>query len=191
MKMKYETDRLMLKILPDTAAEQVLQFYLDNREVFEQYEADRSQNFYTYKYQKTVLYCEYNLAVKQSAVRFWVYEKEHPQRIIGTVSLQDIRRGVYQSCGLGYKFDKRIWRRGYAKESIEKCIWIAFEEMKLHRIEAHTLPDNAASRKLLERLGFAWEGTKRQSVKLHGVWRDHEMYALLAEEAKLLLGWLG
>lgn len=189
MNMKYETDRLVLKILPDTAAEQVLQFYLDNREVFEQYETDRSQNFYTYEHHKTMLHCEYNFAVKQSAVRFWVYEKTNPQRIIGTVSLQDIRRGCYQSCGLGYKFDQRIWRRGYAKESITKCIYIAFVEMKLHRMEAYTLPDNIASRSLLEKLGFAWEGTKRQSVKLHGTWRDHEMYALLAEEAKLLLGW--
>lgn len=191
MKMKYETERLELKILPDTAAEQVLQFYLDNREVFEQCEAERPQNFYTYNHQKTVLYCEYNMAVKQSAVRFWVYEKECPQQIIGTVSLQDIRRGAYQSCGLGYKFDQRVWRRGYAKESIAQCIRVAFEEMKLHRIEALTLPDNTASRNLLEGLGFAWEGTKRQSVKLHGIWRDHEVYALLAEEAKLLLGWLG
>ena len=116
--------------------------------------------------------------------------KTCPERIIGTVSLQDIRRGFCQSCGLGYKFDQRVWRRGYAKESIAQCIWIAFREMNLHRIEAQTLPENEASRKLLEGLGFAWEGTKRQGVKLHGTWRDHEVYALLAEEANLLLGWL-
>lgn len=185
MKMNYETERLSLKILLDTAAEQTLQFYLDNKEVFEQYEADRSQNFYTIEHQKTLLHCEYNLAVKQAAVRFWVFEKDCPERIVGTVSLQDIRRGFYQTCSLGYKFDQRIWRRGYAKESIAQCVWIAFEEMKLHRIEALTLPENIPSRKLLDALGFAWEGTKRQSVKLHGSWRDHEVYALLAEEAKL------
>jgi len=189
MKMKYETDRLILKILPDTAVNQVLQFYLDNREIFELFEPDRPQNFYTVEHQKTLLHCEYNLAVKQSTVRFWVFEKSMPEQIIGTVSLQNIRRGLYQSCMMGYKFDKRVWRQGYAKESITKCIRIAFEEMKLHRIEAHTLPENTPSRKLLEGLHFAWEGTKRQSIKLHGVWRDHEVYALLAEEAKLLFGW--
>ena len=145
MKMNYETERLLMKILPDTAAGQTLQFYQDNREVFEQYEADRSQNFYTLSYQKALLHCEYNLAIKQSAARFWVYEKTCPERIIGTVSLQDIRRGFYQSCGLGYKFDQRVWRRGYAKESIAQCIWIAFREMNLHRIEAQTLPENEVS----------------------------------------------
>ena len=189
MKMKYETERLILKVLPDTAVSQLLHFYVDNRDIFEQFEPDRSQKFYTPEHQKTLLHCEYNLAIKQSAVRFWLFEKSAPEQIIGTVSMRDIRRGLYQSCMIGYKIDKRYWRQGFARESVVQCIRIAFEEMKLHRIEAHTLPENMPSRKLLEGLGFAWEGTKRQSVKLHGVWRDHEVYALLAEEAKLLFGW--
>ena len=54
--------------------------------------------------------------------------------------------------------------------------------MKLHRMEAQVQPENTASRKLLEGLGFVREGVKRKSVKLHGVWKDHEVYALLAEE---------
>lgn len=188
MKMKYETDRLVLQVLTDAAAGRVLQFYLDNRGVFEPYEIERAQNFYTEQYQKTLLQCEYNLAVRQSAVRFWVSEKRASKRIIGTVSLQGIRRDFYCSATLGYKFDRKFWGRGYARESVVQCLKIAFGEMNLHRIEACTLPENKASRNLLEKLGFAWEGTKRQSVNLHGRWRDHEVYALLAEEAKLLLG---
>ena len=69
MKMNYETERLVLKILPDTAASQVLQFYLSNREIFEQYEVERPANFYTEEFQKLMLHVEYNLSVKQSAVR--------------------------------------------------------------------------------------------------------------------------
>ncbi len=179
MKMNYETNRLILQILPGTAAGQVLRFYLDNQEVFEQYEIDRPENFYTEQYQKTLLQCEYNLAVKQTFIRFWVYEKGRENQIIGTVSLQQIRWEPYQSCEFGYKFDQRFWRRGYASESILKCIDIAFREMKLHRIEALVQPENRASKNLLEKLGFVKEGMKRQSVKLHGAWRDHEVYALL------------
>lgn len=190
MKMKYETDRLALQVLTAAAADRVLRFYQDNREFFEPYEVDRPQNFYTEQYQRTLLQCEYNLAVKQSAVRFWVSERARPERIIGTVSLQGIQRDYFCSAVLGYKFDRGFWGRGYARESILQCLEVAFMEMKLHRIEACTLPENKPSRKLLEGLGFAWEGTKRQSVNLHGVWRDHEVYALLAEEAKLLLGFL-
>ena len=137
MKMNYETQRLELKVLPNTSARQVLQFYLANQEIFEKYETDRPKQFYTEKYQKTLLQCEYNLTIKQSAVRFWVFRKENITQIIGTVSVQEIRRGSYQSCILGYKFDHRFWRQGYAKESLLKCIEIIFDEMKLPRIEAH------------------------------------------------------
>lgn len=182
MKMNYETERLVLKILPDTAASQVLQFYLSNREIFEQYEVERPSNFYTEEFQKLMLHVEYNLSVKQSAVRFWVYEKERLDQVIGTVSLQNVRRGFYQSCELGYKFDQRFWGKGYAKESIAQCILIAFGEMKLHRMEAMVMPENIASQRLLLGLGFVEEGIKRQSVKLHGAWRDHEVYALLDQE---------
>ncbi|MEY8234409.1 GNAT family protein [Lachnospiraceae bacterium 66-29] len=182
MKMNYETQRLELKVLPNTSARQVLQFYLANQEIFEKYETDRPKQFYTEKYQKTLLQCEYNLTIKQSAVRFWVFRKENITQIIGTVSVQEIRRGSYQSCILGYKFDHRFWRQGYAKESLLKCIEIIFDEMKLHRIEAHVLPENIASKRLLLGLGFVPEGVKRQSVKFHGIWQDHEIYALLEGE---------
>lgn len=186
MNMEYQTERLELKILTDTKAGQVLKFYLDNQEIFEEYETDRPPQFYTEEFQKLLLESEYNLAVKQSLLRFWVYEKGQPDQIIGTVSFHNIRRGYYQSCEIGYKFDQRYWGRGYARESISKCIRVAFEELKLHRIEACVLPKNTASRKLLESLGFELEGIKKQSVKLHGVWSDHELYALLArEEANL------
>lgn len=182
MDMAYQTKHLELKILDDTKAEQVLKFYLDNQEIFEEYETDRPPQFYTEDFQRLLLESEYNLAVKQTFLRFWVYEKGQPNQIIGTVSFHNIRRGFYQCCEIGYKFDKRYWGRGYAKESISKCIWVAFEELRLHRMEACVLPRNTASRRLLKSLGFELEGIKKQSVKLHGVWQDHELYALLAGE---------
>ena len=71
MKMTYQTERLELKILDDTACARVLQFYLDNREMIEQYETDRPPQFYTEQFQKMLLQGEYNLAVKQKSLRFW------------------------------------------------------------------------------------------------------------------------
>lgn len=180
MNMVYQTKRLELKILTEAAADMVLQFYLDNQEVFEEYETDRPQQFYTEPFQRMLLQCEYNLAVKQSAFRFWVHEQGRPDKVVGTISFHDIKRGFYQSCEMGYKFDVRYWGRGYARESISKSIQVMFEEMKLHRIEAYVLPGNMLSQRLLKGMGFQLEGIKKQNVKLHGVWKDHELYALLA-----------
>ena len=117
MNLIYETDRLILKVLRPEAAKKVLCFYLDNKELFEKYEASRPDNFYTVKYQKSVLLCEYNLTVQLSAVRFYVFLKDDPDRIIGTICFRDITRSIYDSCEVGYKFDERFWHHGYATEA--------------------------------------------------------------------------
>ena len=180
MDMRYETERLELEVFSSEKALQTLQFYLDNRELFEEYEPEHGDEFYTEKYQRDLLQCEYNMTVKSAFVRFLVCKKGGDGQILGTVSLQNIRRDAFQSCELGYKFDQRFWGEGYAQESIEKCLWVAFGELGLHRVEAQVLKGNLHSKKLLYRLGFEQEGVKKQNVKIHGKWRDHELYALLS-----------
>lgn len=180
MDMKYETERLVLEVFSAGKAAQTLQFYLDNRELFEEYEPEHGDEFYTEKYQRDLLQCEYNMAVKSALVRFWVCKKGGDGQILGTVSLQNIRRDAFCSCELGYKFDQRYWGKGYAQESIAKCLWVAFRELGLHRVEAQVLKGNLHSKRLLYRLGFEPEGVKKQNVKIHGKWRDHELYALLS-----------
>ena len=85
--LKYEsqTDRLILKVLTPNYANAVLNFQNRNRESFEAYEPTRPANFYTASYQQAVLKCEWDLALKQQCIRFYVFRKEDPQMIIGTV----------------------------------------------------------------------------------------------------------
>ena len=91
--LKYEsqTDRLILKVLTPNYANAVLNFQNRNRESFEAYEPTRPANFYTASYQQAVLKCEWDLALKQQCIRFYVFRKDDPQMIIGTVCLHDIR----------------------------------------------------------------------------------------------------
>lgn len=182
MEMVYETPRLVLKILREDAAEKVLDFYEENKEIFERYELDRERNFYTKAHQAALLRCEYNLILRLQLVRFWVFEKENPKRIIGTFSFHNIRQSAYMDCELGYKFHQDVWGKGYARESIQRGIEIMFGELEMHRMEALVMPENEPSKHLLKALGFELEGVKRQNVKLHGVWCDHEVYSLLNEK---------
>ena len=179
MKMVYETPRLFIKVLREEAVDQVLEFYAENKEIFEQYEIDRVENFYTKSHQAALLRCEYNLMERRQSARFWVFEKTNPDRIVGTFSFHNIRYYAYMDCELGYKFHQAVWGRGYARESIERGIRVMFEELGLHRIEALVMPENERSRHLLGSLGFVSEGIKRQNVRLHGAWCDHEVYSLL------------
>ena len=72
-------------------------------------------------------------------------------------------------------------RRGYATEALELVVRFAFGKLKLHRIEANIQPDNVASLALARRAGFQREGYSPRYLKIGGRWRDHERWAILAE----------
>lgn len=177
----YETERLVLRLLHESSAPDVLQFYLKNRSILEAVEPERPQNFYTLEYQSTLLRCEFQLAVKKAALRFWVFQKNQPGQIVGTISFQNILRTVYQSCQIGYKFDSDYWHRGFAAESVQKAAKVVFQEFELHRMEALVLPDNQPSIRLLERIGFQLEGKRRSCICLPSGWTDHLQYSLIHE----------
>lgn len=180
MLFTYETPRLILQVLKPEAAEAVLDFYMRDQLYFEQFEPDRMPQFYTLNFQKNMLRVEYNAAIKQSSVRFYIFCKEQPNLIIGTVCFHSILKNVYASCEIGYKFSQSFQHQGYATEAINKVMEIIFHELKLHRIMAMVLPGNTPSIRLLERLGFSYEGISREHLFMHGAWRDHAQYCMLA-----------
>jgi ribosomal-protein-alanine N-acetyltransferase len=73
-------------------------------------------------------------------------------------------------------------RRGIATEAARMLLRIGFAKMNLHRMFATCLPENPASARVLEKIGMRKEGCQRQSLKIHGVWRDCFLYAILREE---------
>jgi [ribosomal protein S5]-alanine N-acetyltransferase len=175
----YETDRLILMSLSKEAAPMVLDFYEENRDIFEPWEPKRSDNFYTLSYQKASLSAEYNQMAEGKLLRYWVFRKDNPDEIIGSVCFQCILGEPYQSCILGYKFALRYHHKGYAYESVQKCIDIIFKEYDIHRIEAYIMPNNAPSIRLIERLHFSYEGLSHSYANINGNWSDHERYAML------------
>lgn len=175
----YETNRLYISPLNQDFAALVLSFYEDNKSHFEPWEPQRSPNFYTLSYQKASLAAECNQMTEGKLLRFWIFTKENPEEIIGSICFQNIMREPYHSCCLGYKFSHRYLRQGYAKESIQKCLDIIFEEHQLHRVEAYIMPSNLSSRRLVERLSFQFEGLSASFVKIGGLWTDHMRYALI------------
>ena len=115
-----------------------------------------------------------------TTVRFWIFQKTDESHIIGTVCFRNIFKNPYYSCEIGYKFDQSFWHQGYATETLQKAILIAFQEMEMHRITAHIMPQNTPSIRLVERLGFEREGIARQSALIRGQWEDHLVYSILS-----------
>lgn len=83
---------------------------------------------------------------------------------------------------LGYAVRRAWWGRGYATEIAATMVEFAFSQLGVHRIQAACGPDNAASQRVLAKLGFRYEGRLRENVFAHGGWRDSLLYAVLEQE---------
>jgi len=70
-------------------------------------------------------------------------------------------------------------------EAITKGIEVMFSEYKMHRIEAHAMPNNKASIRVLEKIGFIYEGISHKFLDVNGVWEDHLHFALINKDYKL------
>lgn len=102
--------------------------------------------------------------------------------IVGAINLSQIFRGGFQNAYLGYYVGERYARQGYMTEALQLMLRYAFSELKLHRVEANIQPENLASIALVRRAGFVLEGYSRRYLKICGRWRDHERWALIAED---------
>jgi len=101
--------------------------------------------------------------------------------IIGKITLFQLSK-QNQRAEIGYVLDRRHWGKGYMTEALGWLLAHAFDEMKLHRLEADTDPDNLPSLALLEKFGFSQEGLFRDRWWVHGKWHASVMLGLLEED---------
>lgn len=102
--------------------------------------------------------------------------------LLGGLTLSNVRRGVAQSVSLGYWLGEPYVRRGHMTAAVRALLPYAFDELRLHRVEAACLPTNAASIRVLENNGFTREGLARRYLKIDGDWQDHLLFARLSDD---------
>jgi len=100
----------------------------------------------------------------------------------GELTVWRIAWGSNRSAQVGYWIDERFAGRGITPTALALAVDHCFQVMGLHRIEAAIRPENAASRRVVEKLGFRDEGVRVREVHIDGAWRDHICYAITAEE---------
>jgi ribosomal-protein-alanine N-acetyltransferase len=104
--------------------------------------------------------------------------------LLGAITLDNIRRGPSQAGTLGYWTGQPFAREGYMREAILALVHHAFTQLDLSRIEAACLPENVASRGLLETSGFKYEGVAQSYLQIDGRWRTHVLYAALRSDRR-------
>jgi ribosomal-protein-alanine N-acetyltransferase len=101
--------------------------------------------------------------------------------LIGGVTLSNVRRGSAQSASLGYWMGAPYAGRGHMQAAVTTLLPVAFGGLRLHRVEAATMLNNAASIRVLEACGFTREGLAQDYLKINGRWEDHLLYARVAD----------
>lgn len=100
--------------------------------------------------------------------------------IAGVVTINSIIRGRFQCGSVGYAAFAPAAGHGYMTEGLGLVVRHAFEELRLHRLEANIQPGNLPSLRLVQRLGFRREGYAPEMLFIDGAWRDHERWAITA-----------
>jgi ribosomal-protein-alanine N-acetyltransferase len=125
------------------------------------------------------------------AAREWNAEPAHVCRLVvraaddalvGAANLNNLVWGGLRAASLGYYAFAPHAGHGYVREGVALLLTHGFRRTGLHRVEAAIQPGNAASAALVHALGFRHEGASPRYLKLGGRWRDHERYAVHAEE---------
>jgi ribosomal-protein-alanine N-acetyltransferase len=113
---------------------------------------------------------------------FFITDPLEDGGIIGRIALTGVMRGAFLSAHIGYWIDEAHQRRGYMTEAVTEVVTFAFDALGLHRVQAAVMPHNAASLRVLEKIGFRKEGDSPRYLQIAGKWADHAVFAVTREE---------
>jgi len=125
-----------------------------------------------------------NRSISNNESVYWGLALKENNKLVGTICLWNMQPENYRS-EIGYELHPDYWGKGIMREAMAKVISYAFETLKLHTIEADTVPDNLQSVLVLEKNGFIKEGHFRESLYSNGMFIDKVVYTLLNTKNKI------
>ncbi len=135
----------------------------------------------------------YTVAAQEARVRLLLQDHEQGRALplvivddvgatVGQATLSGIVRGPFLSADLGYWVRQSCNGRGFATRAVREALDVAFGELGLHRVQAGTLPNNAASQRVLAKNGFVQYGFAPRYLSIAGRWQDHVLYQRLSDD---------
>jgi ribosomal-protein-alanine N-acetyltransferase len=108
---------------------------------------------------------------------------EYDGEFIGQLTVNNIVRGSAQFCSIGYWIDQGHAGKGLMTRAVAMAVDHCFFALKLHRVEIAIRPENAASLRVVEKLGIPEIGYAPRYLHIDGDWRDHRLFAICRENA--------
>lgn len=172
-------DELTLRLLTEEDAEAMLELRLRNRDYFRPSEPLRPDSYFTLDRQREELRRGAEDARERKG---WIYGIFLGRSaLIGRIALSGVIWGPFESAFLGYAIDEAHAGHGYATYAVRWITDAAFEH-GLHRVQAAVRLENEASRRVLEKAGFRYEGRALRYLNVEGQWRDHDIFAITSED---------
>jgi len=182
-RVEIDTDRLILRPPQQRDYEGWAKVRRDSRAFLVPWEPSWSRDHLSLRaFRNRVVWAE--RAVRQGEALPLLLVERAGGAIVGGLTLSNIRRQPAQAATLGYWVGQSYARHGYMTEALSAVREYAFNTLDLSRLEAACLPENDASRRLLERCQFKYEGVAQAYLQINGRWRNHVLYAALRADRR-------
>ncbi|PKQ31592.1 MAG: alanine acetyltransferase [Actinobacteria bacterium HGW-Actinobacteria-2] len=163
-------------------AERLAELFVTNREFLAPWEPVRPEWFYSANGQRRVV--ADSLDQQQEGRMFCQVILDPCGEVAGRINLNNIVRGPFQSASVGYWLAEAAGGRGLGTAAVAAMVELAFGELRLHRLEAGTIPENYRSQAVLRKNGFVQFGYAPAYLQIAGRYTDHLLFQRLADETQ-------
>ena len=170
--------RIIVRNFTPDDAEELLEYYIRNKEHLKDFEPNRDSSFYTIETQKKILIESYKQLIIGTGMDLGIYLNG---ALIGKIKVSNIVFGVFKSGIVGYSIDKEYEGHGYMKEAVSLVEQYCKNYLELHRLEASVLIENIKSKRVLVGCGFEEVGINKKYLYINGKWRDHITFYKILE----------
>lgn len=182
-KVRIETERMTLRLPMHGDYRGWSNLRLSGAQFLQPWEPTWSPEHLSRKGFTNRVYWAQRSVASETAVPLFLIRREDGA-LLGALTLDNIRRGPAQAGTVGYWIGAEHARQGYMREALAGVVHYAFTQMDLSRVEAACLPENTASRGVLEKAGFKYEGVAQSYLQINGRWRNHVLYASLRNDRR-------
>ncbi|WOI55674.1 GNAT family protein [Palleronia sp. LCG004] len=182
-KLTVETDRLTMRPPQHGDFRDWSELRRESADFLQPWEPTWADDHLTRKSFTNRVYWSQRAIGAETAIPLFIFRRTDAM-LVGAITLDNLRRGPAQSGTLGYWIGAPHARRGYMSEAIAGLVHHAFLKLDISRVEAACLPENTASRGVLERAGFKYEGVAQSYLQIAGRWRNHVLYSNLRADRR-------
>ncbi|NFO34833.1 GNAT family N-acetyltransferase [Clostridium botulinum] len=172
-------ENIVLRNLTPGNANDLLEYYIRNKDYLAPFEPTRDNSFYTLDGQRDILNENYRQFLNGNAIEVGIFKNDN---FIGKIKVSNIVYGSFKNGIIGYSIDKLEQGHGYMKEAVNLFIDYLFIEEDLHRVEASALLENEKSKGVLKGCKFNELGINKKYLFINGQWKDHVTYYITKDE---------